>query len=288
MAQDRPEFADKLRDALQLKKAGNAIVDLVGGRAIHPINVRLGGFYRSPGKSDLANLAEQLRRSQDITRDLVRWTASLDFPPFEHDYEFVALRHESEYPMNDGRLVSNRGLDIAMDDFPEQFEEYQVPYSNALQCRRKGGGAYFVGPLARWNLCADEAGTEIQQLARETGIAWPCRNPYVSIVARALETAYAVDEALRLIAAYRHARGPRHYASIPCRLRRVDHRGPARHSLPPIRGRRERPRDARHHHPPHQPEPASDRGRPDPFRPVGAGLARRPGCLAVRAGRAKL
>ena len=87
--------------------------------------------------------------------------------------------------MNEGRLVSSRGLDIAMDQFAEQFEEYQVPYSNALQCRRKGGGAYFVGPLARWNLSADQAGTEIQQLARETGIAWPCRNPYVSIVARA-------------------------------------------------------------------------------------------------------
>ena len=91
MAQDRPEFADRLRDALQLKKAGNAIVDLVGGRAIHPINVRLGGFYRFPTKSQLATLAEQLKHVQEITRDLVRWTASLDFPPFEHDYEFVAI-----------------------------------------------------------------------------------------------------------------------------------------------------------------------------------------------------
>ena len=204
-----PNSPDRVRDALQLKKAGNAIVDLVGGRAIHPINVRLGGFYRAPGQVELARLAEQLKRVQDIARELVRWTARLDFPPFEHDYEFVALRHESEYPMNEGRLVSNRGLDIAMDQFPEQFEEYQVPYSNALQCRRKGGGAYFVGPLARWNLNARSApAPEVQQLARETGIAWPCRNPYVSIVARALETAYAVDEALRLIAAYEPPEAP--------------------------------------------------------------------------------
>ncbi len=202
MAQDRPEFADRLRDALQLKKAGNAIVELVGGRAIHPINVKLGGFYRLPARSELAALAEQLKRARDITRALVRWTAALEFPPLEHDYEFVALRHASEYPMNEGRLVSSLGLDIAMNQFPEQFEEYQVSYSNALQCRRKGGGAYFVGPLARWNLCADQAGIDIQQLAQDTGIAWPCRNPYVSIVARALETAYAVDEALRLIEAY--------------------------------------------------------------------------------------
>ena len=202
MARDRPEFADRLRDALQLKKAGNAIVDLVGGRAIHPVNVKLGGFYRAPGKTQLAALGDQLKAVQENTRDLIRWTAALDFPPTEHDYEFVALRHTSEYPMNEGRLVSNQGMDIAMDQFPEHFEEYQVPYSHALQCRRKGGGAYFVGPLARWNLCAQQAGSEIQQLARETGVSWPCRNPYVSIVARALETAYAVDEALRLIAAY--------------------------------------------------------------------------------------
>ena len=208
MAQDRPEFADRLRDALRLKKAGNSIVDLVGGRAIHPINVRLGGFYRAPTTSQLESLAEQLKSVQRITRDLVRWTASLNFPTMEHDYEFVALTHATEYPMNEGRLVSNRGMDIAMDQFPEQFEEYQVPYSNALQCRRKGGGAYFVGPLARWNLCAGHAGLEIQQLARETGIAWPCQNPYVSIVARALETAYAVDEALRLIDAYEIPESP--------------------------------------------------------------------------------
>src|SRR5262249_23349632 len=154
-------------------------------------NVRLGGFYRVPRPTELATLAEQLKRVEDIARALVRWTARLDFPPFEHDYEFVALQHESDYPMNEGRLVSTRGLDIAMDAFREHFEEYQVPYSNSLQCRRKGGGAYFVGPLARWNTSALRATAEVQELAGETGIAWPSRNPYVSIVARALETRYA-------------------------------------------------------------------------------------------------
>ena len=129
----------------------------VAARSI-PINVRLGGFYRAPTRPSSPALAEQLKSVQEFSRDLVRWTAKLDFPSLEHDYEFVALRHATEYPMNEGRLVSNRGLDIAMDQFAEQFEEYQVPYSNALQCRRKGGGAYFVGPLARWNLCADQAG----------------------------------------------------------------------------------------------------------------------------------
>jgi coenzyme F420-reducing hydrogenase alpha subunit len=202
MAQGRPEYADLVRDALALKKAGNAIVSALGGRAIHPINVRLGGFYRVPRQGELDGLAAQLSDVRDIARRLVSWAAALEFPPLEHDYEFVALRHDSEYSMNEGRLVSSRGLNIASDEFPAHFEEYQVPHSNALQCRRRGGGSYFVGPLARLNLNLDRMPSEIQELARATGIGWPCRNPYAGIVARSLEVAYAVDEALRLIAAY--------------------------------------------------------------------------------------
>jgi sulfhydrogenase subunit alpha len=202
MVQDRPEYAERVRAALRLKQAGNAIIQLLGGREIHPINVRVGGFYRIPRRQELASLVDPLKQACEIARDLVRWTARLDFPPLEHDYEFVALRHESEYPMNEGRLVSNRGLDIAMAEFIDHFEEYQVPYSNALRSRRKGGAVYFVGPLARWHLNLDRATPGVQQLARETGISWPCRNPYMSIVARSLEVVFATEEALRLIEGY--------------------------------------------------------------------------------------
>lgn len=202
MAQDQPEFAARVRDALQLKKAGNAIVRQVGGREIHPINVGVGGFYRVPRKGELVQLADQLKSVRGIARDLVRWVAGFKFPEFEHEYEFVALRHSHDYPMNEGRLVSSAGLDLAMAEFSEHFEERQVAYSNALQCFRKNGGAYFVGPLARWNLNADHAPAEVAAAAQETGITWPSRNPYVSIVARALEVLLAIDEALRLIAAY--------------------------------------------------------------------------------------
>jgi coenzyme F420-reducing hydrogenase alpha subunit len=104
--------------------------------------------------------------------------------------------------MNEGRLISSRGLDIGMSEFLDHFEEYQVPHSHALQCRRKHGGAYHVGPLARWNLNLDRVPPSIREAAKETGLAWPCRNPYVSIVARGLEVLYAVEEALRIIADY--------------------------------------------------------------------------------------
>jgi coenzyme F420-reducing hydrogenase alpha subunit len=209
MAQADPALAEVVRCALRMKKAGNRIVQVVGGREVHPINVKVGGFYRLPRRGELVPLLDELKWARDEALATVRWTASLPIPDLTGDYEFVSLRHANEYPMNEGRLVSSRGLDIAADEFPQHFEEYQVPHSNALQARRRtGGGAYFVGPLARWNLCSDRAPALVREAAAATGVAFPNANPFVSIVVRALEILLAFDEAIRLIEAYEPTGSP--------------------------------------------------------------------------------
>ena len=193
---------DRVRDALTLKKAGNELMRALGGREIHPVNVRPGGFYRVPGRAELASLADNLKRARDIAVDLVRWVATFPFPAFERDYEFVALRHSSEYPISEGRLVSNRGLDIAIADYESEFEERQVAHSTALHSLIKRRGAYVVGPLARFALNFDRLSAPVQALAREAGLGAVCNNPFRSIVVRAIEIVYACEEALRLIAGY--------------------------------------------------------------------------------------
>jgi coenzyme F420-reducing hydrogenase alpha subunit len=204
MAQASPAYADIVRRALRIKKAGNHIVNLVGGREVHPINVRVGGFYRAPRREECSALVEELKWARDAALETVRWAAIFPFPDYAGDYAFVALRHADEYPMNEGRLVSSDGLDIAQEEYQSHFEEYQVPHSNALQARRRGSsnGAYFVGPLARWNLNADRASPLVRDAAKATGIPFPNYNPFIGIVARALEVVLALDEALRIIEAY--------------------------------------------------------------------------------------
>jgi coenzyme F420-reducing hydrogenase alpha subunit len=199
MAQDHP---DVVKRGLQLKKAGNAVIALIGGREIHPINVRVGGFYRVPTRRELAPLAEQLAVARDLARETVRWAAQLPFPQFEQTYEFVALRHPAEYPFNEGRIVSTEGLDIDSAEYEEHFVEEQVPYSHALHSTLRGRGAYFVGPLARYNLNYDRLSPLAQEAACEAGLGPVCRSPFQSIVVRAVEVLYACDEALRLIDAY--------------------------------------------------------------------------------------
>lgn len=191
-----------VRRALQLKKTGNELVALLGGREIHPINVRVGGFYKVPTKSQLASFVPRLEWARDAAVETVRWVATFRFPKFEQDYEFVALRHSDEYPFNEGRLVSNRGLDIPIRDYENHFLEEHLPYSTALHSVLKERGAYFVGPLARYNLNFDCLTPLAQEAARSAGLGPECRNPFKSIIARSVEIVYACDEALRIISEY--------------------------------------------------------------------------------------
>jgi len=199
MAKDHPEVVKR---GLELKKAGNEIVTLVGGREVHPVNVRVGGFYRAPARREMAELGERLKRTRDLALETVRFVARFDFPDFEPDYEFVALRHPSEYPFNEGRLVSNRGLDIDVREYDDHFVEEHVPHSNALHSVLKARGAYCVGPLARYSLNFDRLSPIAQEAARDAGLGPVCRNPFQSIVVRAVEILYACDEALRITGSY--------------------------------------------------------------------------------------
>ena len=196
MAKDHPE---EVKRGLQLKKAGNDIVNLLGGREIHPINVCVGGFYKVPAKQEFAALAEKLKWARDAAIETVRWVAGFSFPAFEGDYEFVALRHPQEYPFNEGRLVSNKGLDIAVRDYDQYFVEEHVKHSNSLHSQLKERGSYFVGPLARYNLNFDKLSPLAQESARAAGIGAVCRNPFRSIIVRSVEIVQACDEALRII-----------------------------------------------------------------------------------------
>jgi len=199
MAKDHRAVVER---GLRLKKAGNEIMALLGGREIHPINVRVGGFYKLPASRELLGLAEALKRARDEALETVRWTATLDFPDFEQDYEFVALSHPDEYPFNEGRITSNKGLDIAPSEFDEHVIEEQAPYSNALHATLKGRGAYLAGPMARYSLNFDKLSPLAQEAAREAGLSSECRNPFRSVIVRSVEVLYACDEALRIIDEY--------------------------------------------------------------------------------------
>ncbi len=200
MAGDMP---DVVTNALRLKKLGNTIMTVVGGREIHPINVKVGGFYRAPSKQELRSLVAELEWAIDTAEQTVALVAGFDFPDFERDYEFVALHHPDEYAITDGRIISNRGLDIDVTEWGEHFEESHVEWSNALHSRLKERGSYYLGPMARFALNAEQLSPRAAEAARSVGLVPGESNPFKSIIVRAVEILFACEEALRLIGAYR-------------------------------------------------------------------------------------
>jgi sulfhydrogenase subunit alpha len=201
---------DAVQRGLALKKAGNDLMTVVGGRAVHPVNVRVGGFYRAPSRSELEALVEPLQRALEAAEETVRWVGGFTFPDFEHDHEYVALHHERDYPMEAGRMVSDRGLDIGPAEFEDHVEERHVEHSNALHAVLRGRGTYMTGPLARYSLNFDRLSSRAREAAHDAGLGESCRNPFQSIVVRAVETLYAVEEALSIIGSYRPPRPSAH------------------------------------------------------------------------------
>ena len=201
MARDHPQAAER---GLGLKKAGNTIVTAVGGREIHPVNARVGGFYRAPRRVELRKkLYEPLERARELAVETVRWTSGFTFPDLDWEpAEFVALTEPGRYPIDLGRIVSSRGLNIVPAEFSAHVVEEQVAHSNALHARIRERGSYLTGPLARYNTSSECLWPLAQSAAREAGLGRVCSNPFQSVIVRAVELVQACDEALSIIDGY--------------------------------------------------------------------------------------
>ncbi len=199
LARDHPDIVAR---GLSIKKAGNHLMAAIGGRSVHPVNVKVGGFYRAPAARELRELVPQLEQARQDAEDTVTWVAGFDFPGFDRDYEFVSLRHPSQYPITEGRIASTSGLDITPAEYDRHFTEFQVAHSTALHSVLDGR-TYLTGPLARYSLNFANLPAEVRRAARAAGLTGPETNPFRSIVVRAVELLFACDEALRLLREYR-------------------------------------------------------------------------------------
>ncbi|MGC0405786.1 sulfhydrogenase subunit alpha [Streptomyces sp. SAI-126] len=195
---------------LRLKKAGNSLMEVLGGRAIHPVNVRLGGFHRAPTRTELRSLSEELKRALDDAWATVRWVSGFEFPDAHTDAALLALACPDTYAIESGTPTVLRADGTSgsfpVRDFAERVRESHVPHSTALHSRLDGH-LHLTGSLARFAVGGRRLSPVAIQAAIEAGLGDPregavCRNPYRSILVRAVEIVYAVGEALRIVEAY--------------------------------------------------------------------------------------
>jgi sulfhydrogenase subunit alpha len=203
LAVDAP---DLVRKALRLKKIGNTLLKTIGGRSVHPVNTCVGGFYRWPSVEAIHDLIPDLEWARQASVDTTRWAATLTYPEFEQNYEFIALNRIDEYAIYDGYVASSTGKRVDPIDFEKNYIETHVPHSNALHSHTADNHSYFVGPLARFNINYKKLRPLARDTAKEIGFKPPVRNPYKGLMARAIEMVHACDLAIELANDY-HPQG---------------------------------------------------------------------------------
>lgn len=204
MAKDYPDIVKR---GMRLHALGMELLSLLGKRSVHPVGACVGGFFYAPKLKEIKHLLTRFKENMALAEDLVKWSLSLSFPDHSQHFTSVSLHHPNEYPMNEGRIVSDGGLDIDKNEFEEYFQESQVPYSTALHCRLQGN-TYLVGPLARINLNYNLLPDPIKHLVEKTTIQFPSNNMFHSIIARCIEVYYSMIEAVRIMEDYRYPEQP--------------------------------------------------------------------------------
>jgi len=202
----KPALAIDHREAvercLRLKRVGEALVSAIGGSARHPLNVAVGGFHRAPRAFELAELRAELEWAVEASVEILRFVATFDFPAFDVeyvDYEMVCLHHARQYPMNEGHVISSRGLVVPVNQFETRFGQRTDASPELGHSREK---SYLVGPLARVNMSLNQLSPRARKEAENCGVRWPSGNIFHSVVARALELIHACEEAIAIIDQY--------------------------------------------------------------------------------------
>jgi len=204
-----------VKNALRMKKIGNELLKAIGGRSVHPVNACVGGFYRWPDIEPIKALLPELEWGLETAQETVHWSLTLPYPKLEVDYEFVALHRDNEYAIYDGEVWSSKRKPMPVDEFDKVYLEEHVRRSNALHSHTIDGNTYLVGPLARLNLNHEQLSPTAQKALKTAKLKFPIRNPYKSLIARAIELVDAYETAIQLIKSYQ----PNGKAYVPLTLK---------------------------------------------------------------------
>ena len=200
MARDHRAIVER---GLSLKQAGVNLLVLVGGRAVHPMGMRVGGFYHVPTRNQVRALLPLLEQALADAQETVRWTAAFNLPDFERDPLMLSMYDPKLYALDTGRLVTTEGIDIDPGQWDSVFEEHHVEHTTALQATGHDGSHHLVGPASRVVL----AGEALHPLAREAleaagGQELLRRNMFAAVNARGIEMIHAIAESIAIIETY--------------------------------------------------------------------------------------
>jgi len=184
--------------ALTLKKLVNDLCDVVGGRTVHPIRCKVGGFSCLPKVAELEQTRARLEAARPEIDKTVELFATLKIPAFERETEYIGLFSKTEYPLYEGELCSSDAGTYKDEDYLAVTNEYVVPQSTAKYAKNKRD-AYMAGALARFNLNHATLHPKAKKAAAALNLKAPCHNPFMISVAQVVEVVDSLENSIALI-----------------------------------------------------------------------------------------
>lgn len=190
---------DVVERALKIKKLGNELTTLIGGRPVHPITAVVGGFTSEPAALNLERLRVKLENVVDDALATAQLFQSFEIPAFETSGEMLALVADDDYAIYDGQVGAlDGGWRRPVDGYRDFISETVVGHSNAKHST-VDGRTFLVGSLARVNLSADRLMPQAAKCLSDLGVAVPSRNTFVNNVCQAVELVDAAERCIEYI-----------------------------------------------------------------------------------------
>lgn len=196
LASENPEL---VKVALQLKKLGNTIQEVVGGRAVHPVNYVVGGFGRLPTCEELGALLPLLDQGLTLAMKAVEAISAITIPKVVNDtLDFAALVPEEDFFFFGTQVRHSDGTVFPVAEYRAFTNERVVSHSHAKHSLWKGR-PFMVGALARLALNSDR----VQGAARK---AWETLsfdpksgNVLYNNIAQLIEMVFAIERAKEIL-----------------------------------------------------------------------------------------
>ena len=189
---------DVVLRALRMKKLAGDICAVVAGRHTHPIAMIVGGFTHFPKAGELEALRDRLESARVDVDATLELFASLPWPQFERDTEYVSLTRPDEYAFIDGEILTSDGDRLTVEDYRQVTNEYLVSYSTAKHTRHRRE-SYMVGALARFNNNYAFLHPRAKAAAEALSIKPKVTNPFLNTAAQVVEIVHCVEDAIKVI-----------------------------------------------------------------------------------------
>ena len=190
-------YPEKTHDAVKIRDIGNRLVEVIGGRSVHPLTPCIGGISKAPDVNELKQILNDCQNNLELAVKLGELFINLKYPEFHRETTFVSLYDPNEYAIYDGQIKVGDKL-MRPEEFMSLIKEVQVDNDVAKRSYFTNK-TYMVGALARLNNHREQLNPQAKALLEESKLKFPCHNPFYNILGQAIELVHCLEEAIKIL-----------------------------------------------------------------------------------------